>query len=755
MQRQGRENERGPTDEEAFQLAAAYVSDAQFARNIPFQTARRCIWYYRLYTRWVTWGPMYMFLALNLALAFLETPAKPQLESPLWVTMLLESLCLVAFSVRLVHLAKFTERSVFWKDPKNICVLVTIILTVIDMVIYVALTHSGYYIVRWSRALRPLFVINFSESRQLRRSFRNIRRTLPEILGVLVLFLFSIAIFSLMAFKLFGKRHLITGEGKPYFQNYLNIFFELYVLVTTSNSPDVMMPAYNSSSWYAIFFIIYIVVNTYLFMSIFLAVVYNNYRKHLKNEVRNSVFSKRRTMAKAFGILRERLGEGWAVSQHSWMQLVGMAVPSMSQAQRLLLWQVSDEEHTGHIGKQAFVRLTDLLNIEVIETRGRQHPLQSCAPRVYSSAASQALRHVVHHRFFRYFFDGVILLNAGFIAGDEASLVIRQAEWLFLGLYVLEILLKLYTYEPQTFFSRSNFWNWFDVMIVVSALLATIIVHSTTSSTQILDFLLIIRVLRLLRIVESFERFRVVIHTMINIGPTMVTYAGLVMVFYYTFAILGMELFQGKIRFFPAGSSDAQPFCGNPLLNGSKFYNEKYCKNNFNDLSSSFVLLVELTVVNQWHVLASGFVAVTNVGARVYFILFHMIVVILVINIFIAFILEAFILEYTLDKGETESAIEKKIQELGWASPSEDAAGNGMVLVDNMETQDQEPSGVETSKPAGSRIMFKISDKRYRTVDTLLQRMFEEELAPEYEGPCDEHEDIDVRPQQLTLDNLV
>lgn len=42
------------------------------------------------------------------------------------------------------------------------------------------------------------------------------------------------------------------------------------------------MPAYNSSFLFTIFFIVYILINTYIFMSVFLAVVYNNYKKYLK-----------------------------------------------------------------------------------------------------------------------------------------------------------------------------------------------------------------------------------------------------------------------------------------------------------------------------------------------------------------------------------------------------------------------------------------------------------------------------------------
>ena len=71
---------------------------------------------------------------------------------------------------------------------------------------------------------------------------------------------------------------------------------------------------------------------------------------------------------------------------------------------------------------------------------------------------------------------------------------------------------------------------------------------------------------------------------------------------YYIFAMVGMEIFKGKVKFYEADSSDpAKAYCGNPLLSGTPFAQLNYCKNNFNDVVSSFVLLVELTVVNQWH----------------------------------------------------------------------------------------------------------------------------------------------------------
>lgn len=38
----------------------------------------------------------------------------------------------------------------------------------------------------------------------------------------------------------FYLRGLLTIDGSPYFTDYLDIVFDLYVLVTTANSPDVM-----------------------------------------------------------------------------------------------------------------------------------------------------------------------------------------------------------------------------------------------------------------------------------------------------------------------------------------------------------------------------------------------------------------------------------------------------------------------------------------------------------------------------------
>ena len=71
-------------------------------------------------------------------------------------------------------------------------------------------------------------------------------------------------------------------KDQRYFDNYGDSLWNLYIAVTTANFPDVMMPAYDFNGAYSIFFLVFMLVNLYLFINIILATIYTNYKKHLK-----------------------------------------------------------------------------------------------------------------------------------------------------------------------------------------------------------------------------------------------------------------------------------------------------------------------------------------------------------------------------------------------------------------------------------------------------------------------------------------
>ena len=49
------------------------------------------------------------------------------------------------------------------------------------------------------------------------------------------------------------------------------------------------LPAYDNNRWFALLFVVYVIINMFIFMSIVLAVVYNNYKRHLKVRYRNVI----------------------------------------------------------------------------------------------------------------------------------------------------------------------------------------------------------------------------------------------------------------------------------------------------------------------------------------------------------------------------------------------------------------------------------------------------------------------------------
>jgi two pore calcium channel protein 3 len=294
---------------------------------------RRCIEINEDKDSFVAWrnynNPGLLFLhQLCLLIIFLlllvEDPAVKLLdvEPYYYIPLSVEVLILLFFCFRLDQLRR-AQGYEKWKNPKNLIFVLAIALTFVDILVYVILREvegvsvrpnpdglERREIFRFMRALRPIFIICSEEKESMRRAVTNIWKTIPDILSVLLLLICSILLFALMALKLFGERDM-TQYGAPsyYFKDYWNSFYDLYVLMTTANSPDIFMPAYNDSDGWMIFFMIFIILDTYIFMNLFLAVIYNNYKNNVKSDVENILGMKEKKLRRAFRIFQRVFGQ--------------------------------------------------------------------------------------------------------------------------------------------------------------------------------------------------------------------------------------------------------------------------------------------------------------------------------------------------------------------------------------------------------------------------------------------------------------
>jgi len=79
-------------------------------------------------------------------------------------------------------------------------------------------------------------------------------------------------------------------------------------------------------------------------------------------------------------------------------------------------------------------------------------------------------------------------------------------------------------------------------------------------------------------------------------------YLVVIQLLYYVYAIVGMELFKGRITYYGyTNLTEETNYCGDVRLNGSEFFIKKYCKTNFNNIFHAYVVLYTLMIVNQWH----------------------------------------------------------------------------------------------------------------------------------------------------------
>uniref|UniRef100_T1IK76 Ion transport domain-containing protein n=1 Tax=Strigamia maritima TaxID=126957 RepID=T1IK76_STRMM len=115
---------------------------------------------------------------------------------------------------------------------------------------------------------------------------------------MLALLMFFVLLFAVVGFYLFSP-----NKEDPYFRTLQSSFISLFVLLTTANFPDVMMPAYAHSRLAAAFFILYLSVVLYFLMNLMLAVVYETFTVIEKEKFRKLLLHKRKACQHAFKLL--------------------------------------------------------------------------------------------------------------------------------------------------------------------------------------------------------------------------------------------------------------------------------------------------------------------------------------------------------------------------------------------------------------------------------------------------------------------
>ena len=153
------------------------------------------------------------------------------------------------------------------------------------------------------RALRPFFLLNTRQAAGTRRAARQIWQALQRVFDVLLLLFFYVAVFAAAGVYLYK-----SDPNDWFFASFGTAYTQLFVLITTSNFPDIMLPSYARSRWNFLFFLVFVVGGVYFLANLVLAVVYQNYTVCERDKYRRMLQNRRRALRAAWNALTEHGG---------------------------------------------------------------------------------------------------------------------------------------------------------------------------------------------------------------------------------------------------------------------------------------------------------------------------------------------------------------------------------------------------------------------------------------------------------------
>ncbi|XP_046858166.1 two pore channel protein 1-like [Xenia sp. Carnegie-2017] len=692
-----------------------------------------------------------------LALAAVEPPAKFGMTIEIWIHGVLEIVFLfIVFSIFVIKI-KWQGIKYSKTHKRTIFKFLFIVIMTVEVIVVMIRNDSHF---RVTRALRPLFLLDTYYFCGVRRVLRTILKSLVPVLDIFALLLFFMIIFSILGFYFFS-----TNEDDPNFSTIHESFINLFILVTTANFPDVMMPAYHKNKGSAFFFVIYISIALYFLMNLVLATVYSTFSLKNKKKFKDLYFHKQKGVELAFKKIKEIEPNEGGIDLVKFCGLMKYFKPRMSPLSKKLLFKHLDKGKTGKLNLEEFrgiydasklswhciandtwfelynmpaicqkilngihycvtkevscnflfaenkvqrnVRKFEKISLE-LEIRGMenlrdQHEENDDLKCLFARKVREILKgHNCSFKLFDILIFAVIFANGCVVTVEVIMQSIKEPsernlsgrKWhshVFTSIYTVEALLKLLAFGIRGYFD--SFWNWFDLSVTILNILE--------SFDTGLTFAIFLRPIRLLLLFKLFKTYRVIFDSLRILLPSLVNLGIVIILFYYFFAIIGMEIFAGV---------DLKSCCRNDSILYQYEENGYYYLNNFNNFYHSFVTLFELTAVNNWHVIMEGFAQATTEWSRIFFMIFY-IVILAVMTIVVAFILDAFTFSIKFQsKHQNVRRSQHKIK--------------CEISLTKEEFDDPRYSRLQSET-------FKFVGKRVLTRDDLYEKMYSDELKAE------------------------
>uniref|UniRef100_A0A6Q2Y843 EF-hand domain-containing protein n=1 Tax=Esox lucius TaxID=8010 RepID=A0A6Q2Y843_ESOLU len=518
------------------------------------------------------------------------------------------------------------------------------------------------------RVLRPLKLVSGIPSLQI--VLKSIMKAMVPLLQIGLLLFFAILMFAIIGLEFYsGKLHntclpmpnilgkfpcgvrkcpekyacrdtwIGPNDGITQFDNILFAVLTVFQCITMEGWTTVL---YNTNdalgpTWNCMYFIPLIIIGSFFVLNLVLGVLSGEFAKERERVENRRAFMKLRRQQQ---IERELNG------YRAWID----------RAEEVML-----AEENKNSGPSALDGKTAKMNPLVIVLDVLSRPGSPMArasirsakrgPTAYFKRKERLLRisirRMVKTHTFYWTVLGLVALNTFCVAivhhnqPHWLSVFLYYAEFLFLGLFLAEMCLKMYSLGPRLYFHSA--FNRFDCGVIVGSIFEVMWGFFRPGTSFGISVLRALRLLRIFKITKYWASLRNLVISLMNSMKSIISLIFLLFLFILVFALLGMQLFGGRFIF------------------------EDYTPANFDTFPAAIMTVFQILTGEDWNeVMYNGIRSQGGVKSgmwsSIYFIVLTLFGNYTLLNVFLAIAVDnlANAQELTKDEEDEEAAFNQK-----------------------------------------------------------------------------------------------
>ncbi|XP_077309236.1 voltage-dependent R-type calcium channel subunit alpha-1E isoform X3 [Lithobates pipiens] len=649
-------------------------------------------------------------------------------------------------------------------------------------------THVDLRTLRAVRVLRPLKLVSGIPSLQI--VLKSIMKAMVPLLQIGLLLFFAILMFAIIGLEFYsGKLHkacyrnqsgwdamdpphpcgvprcpdgyeckewIGPNDGITQFDNILFAVLTVFQCITMEGWTTVLYTTNDAlgATWNWLYFIPLIIIGSFFVLNLVLGVLSGEFAKERERVENRRAFMKLRRQQQ---IERELNGYRAWIDKAEEVMLAEENKNSGTSALEVLRRATIKRSRTEAMNRES--NEDHCVDISSVGTPLARDSIKSNKMdgasyfRHKERLLRISVRHLIKSQVFYWLVLGVVALNTGCVAivhhnqFQWLSNILYYAEFLFLGLFLVEMSFKMYGMGPRLYFHSS--FNCFDCGVTIGSIFEVLWAIFRPGTSFGISVLRALRLLRIFKVTKYWASLRNLVVSLMNSMKSIISLLFLLFLFVVVFALLGMQLYGGRFNF-----NDGTPSA------------------NFDTFPAAIMTVFQILTGEDWNeVMYNGIRSQGGVRSgmwsSIYFIILTLFGNYTLLNVFLAIAVDnlANAQELTKDEQEEEEAFNKKhaLQKAKEVSPMS-APNASSVEKDrrkrhNMSIWEQRTSQLRRHIQMSSKEGLQNEELTALNPHSSIYRKtkLEEETAEKVEGQQEEkpgtegHKDGDESPTQQNL----